>query len=162
MKSVIELKLVPRRDFLKFAGLGVLSGTSLALLSNAVLADTSGPKAVNASIGKIAGNKKVVPGKITLDLPQIAENGNTVPVGFSVESPMTQGNYVKSVYLFSDKNPGHKVATFHFSPASGKASASTRMRMIKTQNVIAVAEMSDGSIYTGKKEVKVTIGGCGG
>ena len=82
--------------------------------------------------------------------------------GFSVESPMTKSNYVKSVYLFSDKNPGHKVAKFHFTPASGKASASTRMRMIKTQNVIAVAEMSDGSIYTGKKEVKVTIGGCGG
>ena len=95
-------------------------------------------------------------------VPQIAENGNTVPVGFTVDSPMTKNDYVKSVYLFSDKNPGHEVAAFHFSPASGKASASTRMRMIKTQNVIAVAEMSDGSFYTGKKEVKVTIGGCGG
>jgi sulfur-oxidizing protein SoxY len=162
MRAVIGLKLVQRRDFLKFAGMGILSGTSLALLPNMALADESGPKAINASIGKIAGNKKVVAGKITLDLPQIAENGNTVPVGFTVASPMTKSNYVKSVHLFSDKNPGHEVATFHFSPASGKASASTRMRMIKTQNVIAVAEMSDGSIYTGKKEVKVTIGGCGG
>ncbi len=162
MKEVIELKLVPRRDFLELVGLGVLSGAGAALFPSVVMADTSGPKAVNASIEKIAGKKKVMTGKITLDLPQIAENGNTVPVGFSVESPMTKSNYVKSVYLFSDKNPGHKVAKFHFTPASGKASASTRMRMIKTQNVIAVAEMSDGSIYTGKKEVKVTIGGCGG
>jgi len=162
MSTLIELKPVQRREFLKIVGLGTLSGASLALLPSIVLADESGPKAIKKSIGKIAGSKTVTPGKFTLDLPQIAENGNTVPVGFTVDSPMTKNDYVKSVYLFSDKNPGHEVAAFHFSPASGKASASTRMRMIKTQNVIAVAEMSDGSFYTGKKEVKVTIGGCGG
>jgi len=159
MKTLIEMKAIPRREFVKLMGIGVVSVGSLSLLSEVARADTND---VNSAMSKIAGGKKIQSGKITLDLPQIAENGNTVPVGFTVDSPMTDNDYVKTVHLFSDKNPRHEVASFHFSPASGKASASTRMRMIKTQNVIVVAEMSNGSVYSGKKEVKVTIGGCGG
>lgn len=101
-------------------------------------------------------------GKVSLDTPEIAENGNTVPVGVSVESPMTADNYVASVLILADGNPRPGVATFHFTAASGEASAKTRIRLAKTQNVIAVAKMSDGSHFIDKKEVKVTIGGCGG
>merc|ERR1712072_869364 len=100
-------------------------------------------------------------GKITLEVPQIAENGNTVPISFSVDSPMTDSDYVKTVHLFADKTPRPEVAVLHLNPGSGKAVASTRMRMIKTQNVVAVAEMSDGAVFMAKAEVKVTIGGCG-
>ena len=114
------------------------------------------------AIANFTGGKGAKEGKITLDLPEIAENGNTVPLGFSVESPMTKDNYVKSVMVVADGNPRSGVATFHFSPASGVAKASTRMRLSQTQNVIAVAEMSDGSFYMVKRQVKVTIGGCGG
>ncbi len=114
------------------------------------------------AIAKFTGGKTAKDGRVTLDLPEIAENGNTVPLGVSVESPMTKTDYVKRVMVVADANPRSGVATFHFSPSSGKAEASTRMRLSKTQNVIAVAEMSDGSFYMVKRQVKVTIGGCGG
>ncbi len=114
------------------------------------------------AIAKFTGGKGAKDGKITLDLPEIAENGNTVPLGFSVESPMTKDNYVKRVMVVADGNPRSGVATFHFSPASGVAEASTRIRLAQTQNIIAVVEMSDGSFYMVKRQVKVTIGGCGG
>jgi sulfur-oxidizing protein SoxY len=113
-------------------------------------------------IDKFTGGKPVKEGRVTLNLPQIAENGNTVPVSFSVESPMTKNDYVKRVLVVADANPRADVATFNFSPSSGVAEASTRMRLSKTQNVTAIAEMSDGSFYMAKRLVKVTIGGCGG
>jgi sulfur-oxidizing protein SoxY len=99
---------------------------------------------------------------IRLDLPQIAENGNTVPLGVSIDSPMTADSYVKDVHVFADGNPNPDVISFHFTPRSGLAEASTRMRLAQTQNIVAVAEMSDGKVYRTQAEVKVTIGGCGG
>jgi len=101
-------------------------------------------------------------GKITLTAPEIAENGNTVPVSVSVESAMEGDDLVESVILFADGNPNPAVATFHFTEMSGAALATTRMRLAKTQNVVAVAKMKDGSFFIDRKEVKVTIGGCGG
>lgn len=115
-----------------------------------------------AVLAKFTGGKKMADGKITLEMPEIAENGNTVPLSIVVESPMTKDNYVKRVIVIAEGNPRPEVATFNFTPMSGVAEASTRMRMAKTQNIIAVAEMSDGSFHTVKRQVKVTIGGCGG
>ena len=85
-----------------------------------------------------------------------------MPIAFEIDSPMTESDYVKAVHIFAEKNPLPNVASFHFTLRSGKARASTRMRLAKTQNVVAVVEMSDGSVYMAKTEVKVTIGGCGG
>ena len=80
----------------------------------------------------------------------------------TVESPMTEDSHVTDVLVVADGNPRAGVVTFHFTPASGAAEANTRIRLAATQNVIAVAKMSDGSFYTASKQVKVTIGGCGG
>ena len=113
-------------------------------------------------INKFTGGKAAADGRVTLDLPEIAENGNTVPVTVSVESPMSEQSHVTAVLLVADGNPRGGIATFHFSPASGVATANTRIRLATTQNVIAVAKMNDGSFFTGRKQVKVTIGGCGG
>ena len=113
-------------------------------------------------ITKFTGGKTAASGRVKLDLPEIAENGNTVPMTVMVESPMTEQSYVTDVLIVADGNPRAGVATFHFSPASGVAEANTRIRLASTQNIIAVAKMNDGSFYTAKKEVKVTIGGCGG
>lgn len=99
---------------------------------------------------------------LTLTAPEIAENGNSVPISVAVDSPMTADSHVQSVIIMAEGNPNPEVITFHFTPASGMASASTRIRLAKTQNVIALAKMSDGSIHSAKSEVKVTIGGCGG
>ncbi|MBX3552764.1 MAG: thiosulfate oxidation carrier protein SoxY [Pseudolabrys sp.] len=113
-------------------------------------------------IEKFTGGKKPADGKIKLDLPEIAENGNTVPMTVSVDSPMTEQSYVQEVLVVTDENPRAGVATFHFTPQSGVAEANVRIRLAQTQNVIAIAKMNDGSLFTTSKQVKVTIGGCGG
>ena len=113
-------------------------------------------------IKKFTGGKTPAEGRVRLDLPEIAENGNTVPMTVSVESPMTEQSYVSDVLIVSDGNPRGGVATFHFSPASGVSEANIRIRLAETQNVIAVAKMNDGSYFMASKPVKVTIGGCGG
>jgi sulfur-oxidizing protein SoxY len=118
--------------------------------------------ATEKSLMEFTGGKTPTAGKVTLKAPEIAENGNTVPITVSVDSEMTAQSYVQSVTLLAEGNPNPAVATFHFSPMSGEASATTRMRLAKTQNVIAIAKMSDGSVFMDKKQVKVTIGGCGG
>jgi len=145
-----------RRQVIGFtAGAAVLlaSGPRIAF---AATADT------DAAIKAFTGGAEPATGKVSLDTPEIAENGNTVPVGVTVESPMTADDYVESVLILADGNPNPAVATFHFTAMSGIADAKTRIRLAKTQNVIAVAKMSDGSTFIDRKEVKVTIGGCGG
>ena len=109
-----------------------------------------------------SGGKEPQAGKITLTAPEIAENGNTVPISVEVASAMEGNDMVDAVLILADGNPRPEVATFHFTAMSGSAAATTRMRLAKTQNVIALARMADGSVYMDKKEVKVTIGGCGG
>tara|TARA_R110000787_G_scaffold63679_8_gene143741 strand:- start:69872 stop:70354 length:483 start_codon:yes stop_codon:yes gene_type:complete len=160
MSQKKALAALSRREALLLAaGATMVAAGGVVLKSSPANAD---PKMVDEAVMKLIGDTKPVDGKITLDLPQIAENGNTVPLGISVESPMTADNYVKAVHLFADGNPTPAVASLYFTPMSGKAEASTRMRMAGTQNVIAVAEMSDGKVFRASQEVKVTIGGCGG
>ncbi len=159
MTEKLEMTPLGRRAFVKLAGGGAAAFVATTLMPGLAEADA---KAVSMAIKKLIGDKKTKPGKITLELPQIAENGRTVPVAFEVASPMTEKDHVKAVHLFAEKNPNPDVATFRFTPASGKARVATRMRLAKTQNVVAVAEMSDGTVYMSKSTVKVTIGGCGG
>jgi sulfur-oxidizing protein SoxY len=113
-------------------------------------------------IKTFTGGKTPVQGKIKLDLPEIAENGNTVPMTVTVESPMTEQSHVTDVLIVAEENPRATVVTFHFTPASGVAEANTRIRLAATQDVVAIAKMNDGSFYMASKPVKVTIGGCGG
>ncbi len=101
-------------------------------------------------------------GALVLTTPEIAENGNSVPVSFTVESPMTDDDYIESVMIMASENPSPEVATFYFTAASGVAKASTRMRLAKTQDVYAVAKTSTGQVFKVSNNVKVTIGGCGG
>lgn len=130
---------------------------ALAALPSSVFASQ---EQTNAAIAEFTGGAAVGSDKIILDAPEIAENGNTVPVGVDVE--MDGDVYPEEVIILADGNPSPGVATFKFTPASGAAVASTRIRLATTQNVIAVAKMSDGSYRQAQKEVKVTIGGCGG
>ncbi|HEY6701366.1 MAG TPA: thiosulfate oxidation carrier protein SoxY [Pseudolabrys sp.] len=113
-------------------------------------------------ITQFTGGKTAEKGKIAIELPEIAENGNTVPLSVSVDAPMTADNYVSEILVVADGNPNPGVATFHFTSVSGKAAASTRIRLAATQNIIAVAKTSKGEFFTNQKLVKVTIGGCGG
>jgi len=150
------LKSVSRRQVMIGAGAGI---AAVALMPAVAFAT---PDKVAEEIKKLYGDKALKDGKIKLDLPSIAENGLVVPLNFEVESPMTATDYVKAVHLFADGNPSVGLASFKFSPMAPKAAAQIRIRLAKTQNIVAVAEMSNGDLYTTKKEVKVTIGGCGG
>ena len=138
-----------------------MAGVATLLLANTeVHARTEG--SWEAELKKIIGDAKPEEGKLTLDMPEIAENGNTVPFSLSIESPMTEADYVKSIHVLATGNPQPAVATFHFFHASGKAAVSSRMRLATTQDVVAVAEISDGKFAMVRRNVKVTIGGCGG
>lgn len=133
----------------------------------AVFGLAAGPAAASAedtekAIADFAGGATPAEGKITLTAPEIAENGNTVPISVSVESAMSGDDVCESVLILAEGNPNPAVCTFHFTEMSGAAEATTRMRLAKTQNVIALAKMKDGSVFMDKKQVKVTIGGCGG
>lgn len=159
MNTQNKTSRISRRDVLSYASAGVLATAGVGLFGRLALADK---KMTMDAVAKVVSGREAKSGRITLELPQIAENGNTVPMTVEVESPMSDADYVKSVHIFAEGNPLPEVASFHFSPANGIAKASTRMRLAKTQNVVAVAEMSDGSIFQASTEVKVTIGGCGG
>jgi sulfur-oxidizing protein SoxY len=145
-----------RREALTLAG---IAGLAALLAPRMSFADE---QMVATEIKKLYGDKKFDSGKIKLDVPEIAENGLVVPVNVDVDSPMTEADYVKAVHVFADGNPMPGIVSYKFTPACGKASASTRMRLAQTQNIVCIAEMSNGSLYMAKANVKVTIGGCGG
>jgi sulfur-oxidizing protein SoxY len=110
----------------------------------------------------ILGDAEPLAGEpLTVELPELAENGNVVPFTLAVDSPMTGADYVRTLYLLSTANPQAVVAKFHLVPATGKASVSGRMRLAKTQDVVAIAELSTGQLLVAARKVEVTIGGCG-
>ena len=152
-----------RRAFAASAA-GLLLAPLIAPMS--VLAETSDTPALTRSpqfeeaFAKLLGGATPVEGKITLELPEIAENGNFVPVTILVDSPMTAEDHVKSIHLLSTGNPVAPVATFKLSPLNATARVQSRMRLAKTQDIIALAELSNGTLAIATALVKVTIGGC--
>jgi sulfur-oxidizing protein SoxY len=154
-KSTHQMVQMDRRQALKVAGAGVLA-MGFATAAHAK------PEDAAMAISKLGGSPKADSAKITIDLPEIAENGATVPVNITVDSPMTAADHVKHIHVFAEGNPSPEVISFNLTPSTGKADVGTRMRLGQTQNVVLAAVMSDGSVHVNKKEVKVTIGGCGG
>lgn len=151
------MRAVSRRNALAIGA----SGAALTFISWNDRA-SAGAKEAAEQIAKFTAGVATEKSKVTIELPEIAENGNTVPLSVSVESPMTADDYVSAILVVADGNPNPGVATFQFSPLSGKAEASTRIRLATTQNIIAIAKTSKGELFTNQKLVKVTIGGCGG
>jgi len=115
----------------------------------------------NALLNRLTRNGQAKSGKVTLNLPYIAENGATVPFTVSVESPMTEADHVKTITVVSEENPSPQVVEITLGPAAGKAEVQLRIRLASSQRVVAVAEMSDGSLWMGARELEVMIGGCG-
>jgi sulfur-oxidizing protein SoxY len=115
------------------------------------------------AVKKIAGDAKpVTDSRFTFELPEIAENGNMVPFSVGIDGAMTEKDHVKAIHIIATANPQPSVASFRFSPLSGRATVASRMRLARTQDVIGLAEMSDGRFLMTRRPVKVTIGGCGG
>src|ERR1019366_189522 len=96
----------------------------------------------------------------TLDIPPLVENGSTVAVSVAVESPMTPTDYVKTIHVFTEKNPQPNVISIHLGPRAGRANVATRMRLVDTQKIVAIAELSNGSFWSDTADVIITLGAC--
>jgi sulfur-oxidizing protein SoxY len=118
------------------------------------------PTEAKEAILKLTGGASVKPGRVTLDLPALVENGNSVPLTVSVDSPMTPADHVKAIHVIVEKNPQPYVASFHLGARAGRAHVSTRIRLADTQTVVAVCEMSDGSFWSGSADSVVTLAAC--
>jgi sulfur-oxidizing protein SoxY len=140
----------------------LLLGAGLTVTLVAVDGGAATPADAEAEIAKFTGGKATESGKIAIDLPEIAENGNTVPLEIKVDSPMTAADYVSEIRVVGDANPNAGIVKFHLTPASGKADVGTRIRLGGTGNVTVLAKTSTGKFYVERKMVKVTVGGCGG
>ena len=121
------------------------------------------PKAARKKLAELTGVDKPEKGRVTLIVPKTTDAGPLVPVTIRVESPMTDADHVKAVHIVAERNTVPEVATFHFSPRNRRAEVSTRIRLRKTQTIVAAAQMSDGSVFVGKARCKIlgAGGGCG-
>lgn len=104
--------------------------------------------------------RDVLPGKVKLELPAVADNGNSVAMTVSVESPMTEKEFVRAVHLISEKNPVRDMATFYLGAHSGRAEVSSRIRLNGTQKVVAIAELSDGTFWSAAVQIEVREAAC--
>jgi sulfur-oxidizing protein SoxY len=141
-----------RRHFLTLAG-----GAALCVTLRPAEAT---PAMLASAIRNVVGEAPVRPGKVELDIPPLVENGNTVPMTVSVESPMTADDYVKSIHVFNEKNPQPNIGNFYIGPTAGRAQVATRIRLADSQKVVAVAQLSDGSFWSTSIDVVVTLAAC--
>ncbi len=115
---------------------------------------------VDASIASLFGGRKIREGRVKVELPPISENGYSVPLSVAVESPMTDTDHVVRIAVFAEENPLPDVARFEFGPNAGVAHVRTRIRLGDSQRIRAVAEMNDGSLWTGYAFTIVTLAAC--
>lgn len=154
-----------RRSFLK--SFGAAAACAVAVPHIASAADEkkpAGPNEMNydTAVAAITGGKGfAMSDKVKLEAPEIAENGAVVPVKATVDSPMTSSDYVKAIHIIASKNGNVRCADVLLTPANGEAFFGTRVKLGGTQDVVAIAELSNGSFIGAKQNVKVTIGGCG-
>jgi sulfur-oxidizing protein SoxY len=156
------LKLLDRRTFLLRAS--AAAGLLAPLLRvPGVHAEASAAESAEfkAALEALIAEATPVATGLSLELPESVDNGDYVPVALGVDSPMTAEAHVQAIHLLSTANPRAAVATFRFTLLSGKARVTSRMRLAKTQDVVAVAEMSDGSLLMTRRKVDVKVGGCG-
>jgi sulfur-oxidizing protein SoxY len=118
------------------------------------------PDAMAAAIKEVAGNAAIREGRVKLELPPLVENGNVVPLTVSVESPMTEADYVKAIHVFNEKNPQPHVFDARLSPRNGKAVVSTRIKLAASQKIVAIAETSSGDFFSASADVIVTLAAC--
>lgn len=162
MSSPVIIETIDRRELL--LGVTASAAVSAFLAANAAYGqDATRPLLPwQEAMRKVTGDAKPVEGKITIELPPLAENGNTVPFTVAVDNPMTELDFVKAIHVFATANPIPTIATFRLTPQCGLATVASRMRLAQTQDVVALAEQSTGRFMMVRKNVKVTIGGCGG
>jgi sulfur-oxidizing protein SoxY len=146
-----------KRTFLKT----LACTAAIATVAPAFAAEAKKDPTVDELVAKATNGKGAKTGGVTLIAPAIAENGQVVPLKVEVVSPMSDADYVKAIHIFAQGNPTPKIASTTLSPANGKAYFSTRAKLAKSQDVLVIVELSNGTFLKDVKNVKVTIGGCG-
>jgi sulfur-oxidizing protein SoxY len=147
-------RLAMNRRAVIAAGAAGLVSVGLPLTAMADIEDA------DAAVQRIFGNAPIKEGRVSVKLPPIAENGNSVAITVAADSPMTRADHVKRIAIISPRNPIAEVAVFKLGARAGKAEVSTRIRMAGTQKIRAVAEMSDGSLWQGSASTVVTLAAC--
>jgi sulfur-oxidizing protein SoxY len=144
---------VSRRQALQ----ALAAGTCMLLVRPA----SATPQQLAAALRDAFGEREILRQRVTLELPLLAESGNVVPVTVSVDSPMTETDHVKAIHLFAEKNNLPRVVSIQLGPWNGKAVVKSRIRLADSQQVLAVAVMSDGSLFSATADVEVTYSSCG-
>jgi len=147
-----------RRDVLVGGLAGLGAGLSAVLIKVEPAAAT--PATMQRAIRQVVGEAPVRKGKVTIDVPALVENGNTVALAIEVDSPMTEQDHVKAIHVFNEKNPLPNVISTRLSPRAGRARIATRFRLADTQTIVAIAELSDGSFWSASADVIVTLQAC--
>ena len=138
----------------------LLAGLAAVPLLPARLARAQQADSFASVLKKITAGAPVTSGRVTVDTPRLADNGHSVPLSVSVDSPMTAADHVRSITLLSERNPRPLMATFHLDPVAGRAHVATRVRLNGSQRVLVIAQLSDGSWWSGDAEVEVTESAC--
>lgn len=137
---------------------GVLALTAVPVLTQVALADAEAmAQAMSEALGS---GFKLQDGRVRIQVPELAENGNVVPLRIQVESPMTAADHVQTIFVFSEKNPIANVARFHLGPRCGQAKVQTNIRLASTQHITVVARMTGGALWAATAQVIVTQGAC--
>jgi len=151
--------MISRREFLALTAASVAAPMTVNAQVDPNLA-ANRKAAFQLALRKVAGEAKVQHGRVKLQLPPLIDNGNSVPLSVTVESPMTEADHVKAIHVLTEKNPLPDVISVALGPRAGRASLSTRVRLADTQTVTAIAQMSDGSFWSDTAEVVVTLSAC--
>ena len=146
-----------RRQFLGLAGGAAVLGALPVVIVRPAEAT---PAMLASAIQNVTGGATVRTGKVKLDIPPLVENGNTVPLTVSVESPMTEADFIKAIHVFNEKNPQPHVFDARLGPKNGKAVVGTRIKLADAQKVVAIAETSKGEFFSASADVIVTIAAC--
>jgi len=144
----------PSRRSVLSAGLGA------AAWCLAVRPAAATPQALREAIAAFTGGATARAGRVQIEIAELVENGNAVPVSIAVQSPMTEADHVRRIALFTERNPDPGVAIFHLTPRNGRARVATRMRLATSQQVVALAQMSDGTCWQATVDVVVTLAAC--
>jgi len=140
--------MITRRNFLLLAG-GAASSAAVAK-----------PADVRDAIARLAGGAPVAKGRVHLEVPALIENGNAVPLAVSVDSPMTASDHVRAIHVFAPRNPLPNVISVYPGRRAGRARFATRVRVADSQTLVAVAQLSDGSVWSDSADVVVTLPAC--
>lgn len=120
----------------------------------------SSPEAMAEALRGFTGGAAVQAGRVAMDISPLVENGNTVPLAVVVDSPMTEADHVRAIAVFNERNPQPHVITVRLGPRAGRASIATHIRLATSQTLLAVAELSDGSFWSDRAQVVVTLAAC--